>query len=82
MYGRIGNHPSLDEFKKNNGFYKLELTRFYVPITQARQNGQSALGLHRELKDSLPQSMKYPLIPLYNWVSRTKMRTRIFFKEK
>jgi len=81
MYGRIGNHPSLDEFKKNNGFYKLELTRFYVPITR-RGRIAMALGLHKDLKDSLPQSMKYPLIPLYNWVSRTKMRTRLFFKRK
>lgn len=81
MYGRIGNHPSLDEFKKNNGFYKLELTRYYVPTTR-RGRWAIRLGLHRELKDSLPQSMKYPLIPLYNWVSRTKMRTILFFKEK
>jgi hypothetical protein len=81
MYGRIGNHPSLDDFKRNNGFYKLELTRYYVPITR---RGRTAirLGLHRDLKDSLPQSMKYPLILLYNWVSRTEMRMRLFLKKK
>lgn len=81
MYGRIGNHPSLDDFKRNNGFYKLELTRYYVPITR-RGRITIRLGLQRDLKDSLPQSMKYPLIPLYYWVSRTEMRTRLFLKKK
>ena len=33
MYGRIGNHPSLDKFKESNGFIKFPITRYYVPIT-------------------------------------------------
>ena len=33
MYGRIGNHPSLDKFKDNNGFVKYPVTRYYIPIT-------------------------------------------------
>jgi hypothetical protein len=75
MYGRMGNHPSLDNFKQNNGFTKFSLTRYYVPITR---KGRIAirLGLHRELKDILPQRIKYPLIPVYNWVSRNKIRIR------
>ena len=54
MYGRIGNHPSLDRFKESNGFVKYPITRFYVPLTW---KGRVAvrLGLHRELKDALPQ---------------------------
>ena len=62
MYGRIGNHPSLDKFKDNNGFVKYPITRYYVPITS---KGKLAikLGLHRELKDALPDSIKYPLLP-------------------
>jgi len=76
MYGRIGNHPSLDRFKESNGFTKFPLTRYYVPITR---KGRMAVkvGLHRELKDALPQAIKYRLIPVYNWVSRTKMRVKL-----
>lgn len=75
MYGRMGNHPSLDAFKENNGFTKFSLTRFYVPLTR---KGRIAIrfGLHRELKDALPKLIKYPLIPVYNWVSRNKIRMK------
>ena len=71
MYGRIGNHPSLDKFKESNGFKKYPITRYYVPITW---KGKLAIriGIHRELKDALPQSLKGPLIPLFNWISRNK----------
>ncbi len=71
MYGRIGNHPSLDRFKENNGFVKFPVTRFYIPLTG---KGKTAirLGLHKDFKDALPESVKTPLIPVLNWVSRTK----------
>jgi hypothetical protein len=76
MYGRMGNHPSLDKFKQSNGFSRFSVTRYYVPITK---KGRIAvkMGLHREVKDVLPQPVKYPLIPLYNWISRNKMRIRL-----
>ena len=75
MYGRIGNHPSLDRFKKSNGFFKFNITRYYVPLTG---KGKLAirLGLHRELKDALPNAVKYPLIPVFNWVSRNKVKIK------
>ena len=75
MYGRMGNHPSLDRFKQNNGFTRLALTRYYVPLTS---KGRAAikLGLHREFKDALPQRIKYFLIPIYNWISRTKAKKK------
>ena len=76
MYGRMGNHPSLDNFKQSNGFAKFSLTRYYVPITKKGRIA-TRLGLHREIKDVLPQSIKYPLIPFYNWISRNKMRVRL-----
>ena len=76
MYGRMGNHPSLDNFKQNNGFTKFSLTRYYVPITKKGRIA-TKMGLHREIKDALPQPIKYPLIPVYNWVSRNKMRIRL-----
>jgi hypothetical protein len=80
MYGRIGNHPSLDRFKENNGFVKFPINRYYVPITS---KGRLAihLGLHREFKDALPNSVKYPLIPALNWVSRTKVRVKLRLKK-
>ncbi|MGD6852328.1 MAG: hypothetical protein ACQCN6_09745 [Candidatus Bathyarchaeia archaeon] len=80
MYGRIGNHPSLDKFKENNGFTKYPITRFYVPLTS---EGKYAikLGLHRELKDALPDSIKYPLLPAVNWVSRTKAKAKLALRK-
>jgi hypothetical protein len=75
MYGRIGNHPSLDKFKDNNGFIKYPITRYYAPITS---KGKLAIkmGLHRELKDAMPNSIKYLLLPAVNWVSRTKTKAK------
>ena len=75
MYGRMGNHPSLDTFKQNNGFSKFSLTRYYVPITWKGRIA-TKLGMHREIKDVLPQPIKYPLIPLFNWVSRMRLKLR------
>ena len=79
MYGRMGNHPTLDNFKQNNGFIQFQLTRYYIPLTG---KGRIAvkLGLHRELKDALPHAIKYPLFPLYNWISRTRMKLRLKLK--
>ncbi len=75
MYGRVGNHPSLDKFKDSNGFIKFPITRYYVPITG---KGRIAikLGLHQDLKDAIPQPLKYSLIPLLNWASRNKARLK------
>ncbi len=76
MYGRMGNHPTLDSFKQSNNCVKFELTRFYIPFT-TRGRIAVKLGLHREMKDRLPQPVKYPLIPVYNWISRTKSKIKI-----
>ena len=76
MYGRMGSHPSLDKFKINNGFLQFMITRYYIPLTN-RGRIATKLGLHREIKNALPPSIKYPLIPVYNWLSRTKMRIRV-----
>jgi len=64
MYGRIGNHPSLDRFKESNGFISFPVSRYYIPLTP---KGKIAikLGLQKELKDALPNSIKYPLIPVF-----------------
>ena len=73
MYGRMGNHPSLDRFKQSNSFSKFSIARYYILITW---KGKLAvkLGLHREIKDVVPEPLKHWLIPFYNWTSR---KTRI-----
>lgn len=76
MYGRIGNHPSLDRFKESNGFSKFPITRYFIPIT-GRGRIAIRLGFHRGFKDTLPQSIKYPLIPATNWLSRNKVRIKL-----
>jgi len=81
MYGRMGNHPTLDNFKLSNGCVKLELTRYYVPLTR-RGVIAAKLGLHEELKDRLPQPVKYRLLPVYGWISRTKMRIMLRLRPK
>jgi hypothetical protein len=75
LYGRMGNHPSLDKFKQSNGFSRFPLTRYYVPITKKGRIA-AKIGLHREIKDVLSQPIKYPLFPVYNWISRNKMRIK------
>ena len=81
MYGRMGNHPTLDAFKKNNGFSQCKLRRFYIPLT-AKGKGAIALHLHREMKDTLPLSVKAPLFPVYNWISRTRMRLKLALRNR
>jgi hypothetical protein len=76
LYGRIGNHPSLDKFKENNGFVKVPITRYYVPLT-SKGRLATKLGLHRDFKDSLPDFLKYPLIPTINLISRTKVKAKM-----
>jgi len=81
MYARMGNHPSLDNFKQSNGFTKFAVTRYYIPLTKKGKIA-TRLGMHIEIKDALPTSIKYPLIPIYNWISRTKTNIRLKLKRK
>lgn len=78
MYGTMGNHPSLDRFKRNNGFIRLALNRYFVPLSKKGEIA-IALGLHRNIKEVLPQSTKKLLIPIYNWLSRIKIRAKLSF---
>jgi TusA-related sulfurtransferase len=75
MYGRMGNHPSLDKFKESNNFVNYPLNRYYIPLTR---KGKLAikLGLQRDLKDAVPPSVKNRLFGVYNWVSRTKVKVK------
>ena len=83
MYGRMGNHPSLDKFKENNGFVKTKISRFYIALSK---KGRLAirLGLHKELRDSLINSestLKQPLISATNWASRIRIRIKLWLRK-
>lgn len=77
----MGNYPSLDRFKMNNGFTQFPITRYYIALTKTGKFA-TALNLHREIKGVLPPTIKYQLIPVYNWLSRTKAKARLYLKTK
>jgi hypothetical protein len=81
MYGGMGNHPSLDNFKQSNGFTQFQLTRYYIPLTR---RGKTAIrfGLQKEIRDSLPSAVKYPLFRLYNWMSKTRTKVKLRFRRE
>jgi hypothetical protein len=81
MYGRIGNHPSLDKFKESNGFVKYPIARYYVPLS-GKGSLAIRLGLHKPFKDALPESFRGPLIPIFNWVSRNKVLLKLRLKKR
>lgn len=73
VYARMGNHPSLDRFKTENGFKRYNIKRYYIPLTW---KGKLAilLGLHRSVKDLLPERFKMFVLPVFNWFSRVRLR--------
>ncbi|MDR0460687.1 MAG: hypothetical protein LBH62_04525 [Nitrososphaerota archaeon] len=78
MYGRMGkgsSHPTLDKFKENNAFVRYPLNRYYVMLSK---KGEIAikLGLHQQVKDRVPEVIKPKMIPIYNWISRTKIKLK------
>jgi hypothetical protein len=61
---------SLSDFKERNGFQRMDVPRYYVPLTPL---GQCAfrLGLHRRMVDLFPESVLSKLRELRNsWYSR------------
>jgi hypothetical protein len=65
---------SLTRFKRDNGFVRMDLPRYYIPITT---KGRAALrlGLHRSLKDRLPQRVTKALLELRDkWYERRNVR--------
>jgi hypothetical protein len=69
---------SLGDFKRNNGFQKIELPRYYIPLNT---KGAIALklGLHHGVAEILPDSLKSRLKHLRTqWYERkTKSRFRV-----
>jgi hypothetical protein len=61
---------SLTRFKRENGFVRMDVPCYYVPLTR---KGRLALrlGLHKNVKDRLPQSITDPLLELRDkWYAR------------
>ncbi len=61
---------SVSDFKKRNGFEKVDLPRYYVPMSML---GSAAfkLGVHRKLADIIPQPVAAKLRDLRNaWYNR------------
>jgi hypothetical protein len=61
---------SVAEFKESNGFQRIDLPRYYVPLTSF---GAAAyrMGLHRKLADRVPQPVVAKLRELRNaWYNR------------
>ncbi|MEA3275194.1 MAG: hypothetical protein U9Q81_07895 [Pseudomonadota bacterium] len=61
-YGNKGE-DSLSDFKRYNGFEKVQLPRYYVPLSLYGRIGLK-FGLHRRLRDQLPTSIKRTLLRL------------------
>ena len=55
-YGKK-QRDSLSDFKQHNGFQRVDLPRYYVPLTLLGQVG-FRLGLHRKLIDQVPESVQ------------------------
>jgi hypothetical protein len=62
VYGNKGE-DSLTRFKESNGFIRMDLPRYYVPLTH---KGSIALrlGLHRDPKDLVPQWLRRRLLDI------------------
>jgi len=75
VYGRFGNHPTLDQFKKSNGFSKVSFRRNFIPLSR-RGGVIILLGLQRPLKDRIPVRLKPLIIPIYSFFSRLKIRSK------
>jgi hypothetical protein len=58
-YGKKSG-DSLTRFKQNNGFMRMDVPRYYVPLTP---KGALALrmGFHKDAKDRLPEWIGAPL---------------------
>jgi hypothetical protein len=81
-YGKMENHPGLDRFKENHGFRMFPVTRYYIPLT-TKGKIATALGLHRQLQDILPDPVKhYFVIPVYCWLSRTNMKIKYILNHR
>jgi hypothetical protein len=68
-YGKKA-HSSLSNFKERNGFQRVDIPRYYVPVTKWGAAAFS-MGLHHRLIDRLPEALAAKLRDLRNsWYQR------------
>lgn len=61
---------SLADFKRNNGFQKVDLPRYYIPLTRLG-SATLRLGLHRRFVNCLPEPMVAKLLEFRSaWYNR------------
>jgi hypothetical protein len=72
-YGKK-QHDSLSDFKERNGFQRVDLPRYYVPLTPAGHLGLH-LGLHHRMADRLPESLAAKLREFRNKWNNRKLPT-------
>jgi hypothetical protein len=72
-YG-MRERDSLSDFKERNGFQRIDIPRYFVPLTPL---GHMALrlGLHRSLKDRIPVRLAIKLRELRNEWYQRKLRS-------
>ncbi len=60
VYSRFSDgkkqHDSLMDFKEHNGFQKVQLPRYYIPLTPLGRVALT-LGLHKRMLDHIPESV-------------------------
>lgn len=61
---------SLTNFKRHNGFERVSLPRYYIPLT-AKGAVALKLGLHRGLSRAIPRRVRVQLVKLRNWWYQT-----------
>jgi hypothetical protein len=72
VYASWDPGSSLTDFKRHNGFEKISLPRYYIPLT-IKGRVALRLGLHRGLAGVIPVAMKARLIKLRNlWYAMTQ----------
>jgi hypothetical protein len=64
VYGKKGE-DKLTDFKRHNGFRKIDIPRYYIPLTVT---GRMALqlGLHHGIQSVIPQGLYARLVQLRN----------------
>jgi hypothetical protein len=70
-YGNMGYNPGLDFFKKNNGFRRVAVPRYFMPLTY---KGQLAIRLNlcRSVERSFSPTLTQALIPFYNIMDKVR----------
>ena len=68
-YGKK-QRDTITEFKERNGFQRIDVPRYYVPITSLGKMALS-MGLHRNMKERVPEPLAARLRDLRNaWYNR------------